>query len=352
MDALHYNYVAQPEDNVSPAGLIPQIGEYDKWAIKYGYAYTNTNDFEADKKTVQKWIVDALATDPRLKFSFDLNPNPNTPNDPSSQTEDLSNDRIKASEYGIKNLKTVTANLFQWTKEDMDMYDNTAAMYANVCDWYRILSRTVYAEIGGVHEDIKSVEQAGDIYVPVSRDVQKRALAFLQKEVFETPTWLFDQNLLNKFRKPAKKEQVQKFQEDALFHVINSERLYKMNIETMRFGKEKTYTIDELLTDVIAGLWSELKSKQPVVIDSYRRLLQKSCVEYLNMDMRDAAKSPEPGSSSIDYSVTDIPVVVRIHLNQIMQQCNAAIPACKDQMTLAHLKYVSAKIDHMLNPKY
>ena len=148
--------------------------------------------------------------------------NPNDPTDPSAQTEDLSNDPVKASEYGIKNLKIVTANLLAWTKEDMDMYDNTNAMYGNVIDWYQMLTRHVYTQIGGTHENLKSIDQKGDVYTLVPKDVQKRAMAFLHKEVFQTPTWLYDQNLLNKFAKPARKEKVQRFQDDAIYQVLKA----------------------------------------------------------------------------------------------------------------------------------
>ncbi|HKC34787.1 MAG TPA: zinc-dependent metalloprotease, partial [Chitinophagaceae bacterium] len=222
MDYIHYNYVAQPEDHISPKGLLPQIGEYDKWAIKYGYSYTGKNNFEEDKKLVEKWTADEFDANPALKFSPEIDLNLNDPNDPSAQTEDLGSDPVKASEYGIKNLKIVATNLLEWTKEDMDMYDNANAMYVNVIEWYRILSRHAYTQIGGTYENLKSIGQKGDVYTLVPKDVQKRAMAFLHKEVFQTPTWLYDKNLLNKFSKPAKKEQVQKFQEDAVYQVLKS----------------------------------------------------------------------------------------------------------------------------------
>jgi hypothetical protein len=279
MDYIHYNYVAQPEDHISPKGLIPQIGEYDKWAIKYGYSYTAKNIFEEDKKLVQNWTNDAFDANPALKFSPEIDLNPNDPNDPSAQTEDLSNDPVKASGYGIKNLKIVTANLLEWTKEDMDMYDNTNNMYGNVVQWYQVLTRHVYTQIGGTYENLKSIDQKGDVYTLVPKDVQKRAMAFLNKEVFQTPTWLYDKNLLNKFSKPAKKEQVQKFQEDAIYQVLKPSILFKMTTETMRFGKEKTYTVDEMLTDFNNGIWSELKTSTPVVIDPNRRAVQKAVLE-------------------------------------------------------------------------
>jgi hypothetical protein len=285
-----------------------------------------------------------------LLFSAETSLNPNDPIDPRAQTEDLSNDAVKASEYGLKNLRLVMANLLTWTREDMDMYDNAATAYENICDWYALLNRHVYSQLGGVYEQLKSVEQPGDIYTLIPRAAQKRAIAFLHKEVFQTPTWLFDPVVLNKFKRPVKKERIQKLQDDALFYAVSSQRLYRMTIETMRFGKEKTYTIDELLTDLNTGLWKELNNK-PVIIDAYRRNLQKGLLEYLFMGLRDAAKSPDPGSTSPDLANSDVPVVIRKHLDAIAKQCRGAIPYCSDPMTLAHLQYVSEKISRVLHPK-
>ena len=39
MDYARFNYVAQPEDKVGDAGMFPHIGEYDKWAIEWGYRW-------------------------------------------------------------------------------------------------------------------------------------------------------------------------------------------------------------------------------------------------------------------------------------------------------------------------
>jgi hypothetical protein len=119
----------------------------------------------------------------------------------------------------------------------------------------------------------------------------------------------------------------------------------------MRYGKEKTYTIDEMLTDLNNGLWSELKTSTPVVIDPYRRFIQKAELVNIFRVIGEAAGSPKPGSASPDLSNTDIPVVLRVQLEKIMQQCKAVIPACKDEMTLAHLKYVYNKINNFLYPK-
>jgi len=350
MDNIHYNYVAQPGDNVSAKGLIPQIGEYDKWAIKYGYTYTGNNDFDQEKKTVLGWLNKSLASDPNLKFKADNDLKDNDPSDPRSQSEDLSSNPVKAAEYGIKNLKIVMANLLKWTREDMDMYDNTSRMYDNVMDWWLILARHAYSQIGGIREDLKSVEQTGDVYTAIPKEMQKQAIAYLQKEIFETPKWLMNADVLNKFSKPAKREKVQRFQEETLYQLMSTNRLYRMNIEEMRYGKSNNYSVDELLTDLENGLWSELRSAQPV-IEAGRRSLQKKWIDNLRMVLKDAAVAPQPGSASPDLTTTDVPVIIRSHMEKIMQQCKLAAPKAKDPLTLAHIRYAQAKLGKLLDPK-
>ncbi|MFX7010032.1 zinc-dependent metalloprotease, partial [Acinetobacter baumannii] len=50
MDYARFNYVAQPEDNITRKGIYPRIGDYDKWAIKWGYGYIPGKD-EEERKT-------------------------------------------------------------------------------------------------------------------------------------------------------------------------------------------------------------------------------------------------------------------------------------------------------------
>ena len=106
------------EDNISEAGLFPRIGEYDRWAIQWGYTPTAAIDEKADEKITNKWILDSLGKNPRLWFGTEVNPF-----DPRSQTEDLGDNNMKASEYGIKNLQRIITNLGTWTKEEADKYE-------------------------------------------------------------------------------------------------------------------------------------------------------------------------------------------------------------------------------------
>lgn len=348
MDLNYYNYVAQPEDKISRKGLIPGIGDYDKWAIKWGYTYTGAKDFESDKKVRLKWILDQAKAGSKLWFAGDQGGNPSDPIDPSVQWADLGNDPIKASEYGIKNLKVAMANLLKWTVSADDTYYSTSDMYYTLCDQFSYLIRHVYSNVGGVYTTIKSIEQDGDVYVPVPKATQKASVAFLNKEVFNTPKWIYDQNVLNKFRKPAKKEQYQKMQDNTLFYLLTPNRLFRMNTATMRYGKEKSYTVDELLTDLNEGLWAELKNHQEV--DNYKRILQKTEIAYMIKCAQEGDRLPDPSKPlAEDLGGTDVPVVVRVHLKKIMDQCNAAISSYTDPVMVAHLEYVSGKIGKYLD---
>jgi hypothetical protein len=152
--------------------------------------------------------------------------------------------------------------------------------------------------------------------------------------------------VLNKFATPAKKDNFQKMHENAILYLFWQPRLYRMHAATMRYGKEKTYTVDEMLTDLDKGLWAELQNHQAV--DSYKRMVQKSEVAYMMSCLEGADK---PSTSDSDLSSTDVPVVLRSHLKSIMKQCNTALPAYSDPEMIAHLKYLSSKIDSYLNPK-
>lgn len=349
MDYTHYNFVAQPEDKVGRQGLIPQIGDYDKWAIKWGYGYTGAKDFESDKKIRLKWISDNLKTGSNLIYANQpAGINPAEVTDPATQWEDLSNNPVKAAQYGIQNLKYVMANLVKWTTTGDNTYYNTSDIYYTLVNQYTFFMRHAFTQIGGINETIKSVDQAGNVYVPVPKSVQKEAITFLNKEVFNTPNWLITPSVLNKFKKPAKKEEVTRMQDDALFQLLRSTRIFRMNTATMRFGAEHTYTIDEMLTDLTNGIFEEVNGRH--LIDGNRRFLQKAMVGYLIKNLAEAEVIPDPSKENLLVG-TDVPVILRAHLSAIMNQCKSAISSYSDPIMVAHLKYISDKIDYTLDPK-
>ena len=345
MDYARFNYVAQPEDSIGEAGIMPRINNYDKWAIKWGYSYTGeTNDLE-DKKIVSQWIVDSLKANPRLWFGGEgLN------FDARCQTEDVGDNSMKASEYGIKNLKYVMKHLPEWTKEDNDLYTNMLGLYRQVSTQFLRYTNHVGANIATVHETWKTVEQPGDVYTRAQKAKQKEAVAFLQKEVFTTPTWLLDNEILNKISSPVRVGSVSAIQTRSLDQALSDRVLNTLLKAEERFGKEGTYTLIEYLDDLKAGIWIELKTRES--IDIFRRNLQKNYVLDMLALIKETKENnnilgmmfgvPEEAKPVINTS--DIGSYLVFHLQNLRQEILTMLPSVTDKETKDHLKYVA---DHI-----
>lgn len=364
MDYARFNYVAQPEDNITQVGLFPRIGDYDNWAIEWGYKYIGEGDVEKDKKINNKWIVDKLASNPRVWFGGE-----GGNADPRSQTEDLGDNNVKASEYGIKNLKRILPALPEWTKEEADHYENLTEMYQQVLGQFSRYIGHVLKNVGGYYETFKSEEQPGDVYEVTPKERQKAAVNFLNKQLFETPTWLLDKDIQNKIGTPLLTERpvsgpfapstVQTIQTNALNSLLDVQRLYRLVASANRFGNS-AYSIDEMMEDVRKGVWSELSSKKP--IDTYRRNLQKNYAEKL-IDII----TPAPAATIAIFGAprglnlgnimptttrnTDVTSVAKAQLKSLQSEINAAIPGTTDKMSKYHLQDVADRIKKALDPK-
>ncbi len=340
MDYARFNYVAQPEDNMAETSLFPRIGDYDKWAIQWGYKATFAANEKEDKKIVNKWVVDSLKANPRLWFGTETNPF-----DPRSQTEDLGDNSMKASEYGIKNLKRVLAGLPEWTKEDADKYDNLRDVYGALVGQYNRYMNHVLKNVGGVYETPKSVEQTGEaVYEPTPVAIQKDAVKFLQKQLFETPQWLLNKDILNRISNPVGTEYVANVQAGVLNNLLSAPRLSRMMSSTVRFGEKKTYTVDAMMDDLKKGIWSELKTHK--AIDPLRRNLQKAYVEALI-----AIVTPNPALPASIGRNNDAISVARAQLVALKAEATAAIGSTSDKMSKYHLQDVVARITKALDPR-
>ncbi|MFZ1800498.1 MAG: zinc-dependent metalloprotease, partial [Chitinophagaceae bacterium] len=351
MDYARFNYVAQPEDNISEAGLFPRIGDYDKWAIQWGYSYANATNEKDDAKITNKWILDSLGTNPRLWFGTESNPF-----DPRSQTEDLGDNAMTASNYGILNLKRILVNLPEWTKEEGDKYDNLDEMYTQLAIQYSRYMGHVLKNVGGIYETPKSIEQTGDVYTPTPVNMQKDALSFLNKQLYETPTWLVDKNILNKFSNPVTADIISVIQSNSLNSLLNAARLNRMALSANRFGTTTTYAVDDMLSDLKKGVWSELTTKKP--IDNYRRNLQKLYVEDLitiiNPTASPSVQTLPPQLAALfntNVKTTDVSSIVRAHLTSLRADIVAAIPGTSDKLSKYHLQDVAQRIKVALDPK-
>lgn len=347
MDYARFNYVAQPEDKISQSGLFPRIGDYDKWAIQWGYTYTGEQDAQADRKINNKWIVDNLSKNPRLWFGGE-----GRNDDPRAQTEDLGDNSMLASEYGIKNLKRILVNLPEWTKEEGDRYENLSQMYGQVVGQFSRYMGHVLRNVGGVQETFKSVEEKGDVYTPTTVAIQKQAMQFFHTQLFATPKWLLDASILNKFANPVSNERVQTIQTSILKSLLDKNRLYRITTSYSRFGAT-TYALNEMMDDLRKGLFSDVSKA-----DIYRRNLQKTYVSQLDELINPSSASAAAASNlarigfpSADVENTDVVSEAKAQLKKLATSLQSAKATATDASAVNHINDLQDRIKQALDPK-
>jgi hypothetical protein len=266
MDYARFNYVAQPEDK--GVHLYPEVGPYDKFAISWGYRPIPEAETPEDEQAVlDEWIV-AKNGDPMFRYGRQGNPY-----DPSTQSEDLGNDAMKASEYGIKNLKRIVPNLIEWTGE-LDKpykdYDDLEELYGQVLAQYNRYMGHVRTNIGGVYEIYKAIGQEEPVYTHVDKARQEEAMAFIQKELFATQDWLTDEAITNRIQDFGILDRIRKLQVGTLNGILDWGRLGRV-IESEALNGADAYGLLEMMTDLRMGIWSELPAGK--AIDVNRRSL-------------------------------------------------------------------------------
>tara|TARA_R110002012_G_scaffold322109_1_gene556006 strand:- start:28431 stop:30869 length:2439 start_codon:yes stop_codon:yes gene_type:complete len=341
MDYARFNYVAQPGDE--GVALMPEIGIYDKYSINWGYRPILDKSAEDEKSVLDSWIL-KHAGDPLYRFGRQQG----EVIDPSSQTEDLGDDAIKASMYGIANLKRIVPNLATWIGEDGKNYDDLGTLYEQVLGQYNRYMGHVSNNIGGVYEIYKAFGQEGAVYTPVAKEHQKNSLAFVQKQLFETPEWLLDQDIFNKIEASGSVERLRSIQVRTLDNILNLGKMSRMIENETVHGKD-AYALTEMMKDLRTGIWSELS--RGTKIDTYRRNLQKGHIDRLGYLMTAENQSSRRGSSAINTSQSDIRSVARAELNTLRAAVRSAISRTSDSMSKYHLQDAVERIDMILDPK-
>ncbi len=347
MDYARFNYIAQPGDG--DVALMPNIGPYDKYAIEWGYRPIPGKTAKEEKPILDEWIL-KHAGDPMYRFGKQQS---GGVIDPSSQTEDLGDDSMLASEYGIKNLKRIVPNLIKWTAEDGKDYEDLDDLYGQVLAQYNRYMGHVAANIGGVYEIYKTYDQEGAVYTHVEKEKQERAMKFLQENLFKTPEWLINQDIFNKIEFDGNIERVRGMQERTLSNIMDFGRMSRL-MENEEVNGQKAYTLLDMMNDLRKGIWSEIYSGKK--IDRYRRNLQRAYIErmaYLMNQEQDAIPSQYRrwiSRSDVDVSQSDIRPVVRGELNTLERQIKNSLYSSGDQLTRYHLQDALKRIDLILNP--
>ena len=346
MDYARFNYVAQPGDkNIR---FIRQLGPYDLYAINWGYRWIpGAYSPEAELPTLHKWIKEHEG-DPMYMFGSGSGGI-----DPNSQTECIGDDAVKASTYGMANLKRVVPNLIEWTTSSGENYDDLQELYGELLSiWGRYVGHVV-TNVGGVYQTLKTYDQKGDVYDYVPVDKQKEALQWLLDNAFETPEWLMDKDILQRISHGGHLARIHSMQARHLNNILDMGRLARL-MEAGTFENESAYSLLDMCTDLRKGLWSEIYEGNP--LDASRRSLQRAYLERLAYLMTNEQSSiPARFRSfivrtSVDVSVSDIRPVVKAELKALRGDIEKALPNAPNRMDEIHLADCLDRIENILKP--
>jgi hypothetical protein len=349
MDYARFNYVAQPEDKIDPKDLIPKIGPYDTFIIKWGYTpIPSAKTPDEEKPTLNEWIKVQEKT-PYLRFSTAGSRG----SDPGEETEAVGDiDPVKATTLGFKNLQRVVNMLSGAVLKPGEDYRQLEHMYQAVWDQARLEVGHVANLIGGYDSEPKAGTAPGVRFTPLSKARQAEAIAFINANVFATPMWLLPTDILRKLEPTSGQARVLALQQAALNGFLGSARLLRLQEHEAILG-EQAYTTAQLLTDLRGGILSELSAAAAVKIDPYRRNLQRAYVDLLIARLAPApAAAGAAGAAAAPALKDDSRGAIRAELRTILQACvNAKAAMDGDTETKNHLADLRDQIIQALEPK-
>lgn len=274
MDYARFNYVAQPEDSISREGIFPRIGDYDKWAIQWGYTPTwKSYDDESDHWELEQLTSEKLKGNRRLWFG---DGETNVTNDSRCQTEDLGDDAVKASMYGILNLKREIKQLPEWTYQSNDIFnENLQDAYNLILSQFLRYCFHVAGNIGGVYCDFKTVDEAGAVYTDTPKQKQLDAVRFLEQNVIDEPTWLTDVNYISRLVSSKKN----------VSFAIGTRVVAQLLSKPMINRLTDTYPAEEYIPEIVGYIFRTVQSSSA---SAYDKALQREAVgsltEYIDTE--------------------------------------------------------------------
>lgn len=331
MDYARYNYIAQPGDeNIR---FVRQMGPYDHYATNWGYrVIPNATSPEQETKTLNDWIMEK-AGDPKYKFGRQ-----SSRFDPQSQTEAIGDDPVKASTYGIKNLKYVAKNLPEWTSDQTNNYEDLEELYGELLGVYSRYVGHVVTNVGGVNEDLKKPVQSGTVYSTVDKKTQKESVEWIQEYVFDTPTWLVDKQILQNINPDGYFDVLRSVQTRHLNSLLSFDRIGRLiNSETV---DTDYYAAIDLLQDLRKAMFSSSN------VDIYKRNLQRAYVDRLEYLM-----TTDPSRSDYNVAQSDVRALVRGELNILQNSLRRKRNATTNKVDQYHYADLLARVDLILNPR-
>jgi hypothetical protein len=357
MDYSRFNYVAQPEDGIDVADLIPRIGPYDIWATKWGYSpIPNAKTPDDEKATLHKWAKEQ-DDKPWLRFSTANSAGA----DPGEETEAVGDaDAVKSTALGVKNLQRVAKMLMPATAyKEGDTYNELSELYGRMISQWSTEMNHVAGIVGGFNSQEKTVGQEGRIFNLIPKDYQQAAVKFLLDNAFTTPNWMLDEEILRRIEAVGAIERVHTAQNRVLTTLLNSARFARL-VEQEALDGARAYSPVEFLATVRKGIWRELDGPQ-VKIDVFRRELQRSYLLQVNAKLNPPPAVATPaappagggrGAAVRQPTSGDEKPLYRAELRALSATITTAIAKTTDHETKSHLEASRDEIAKILDPKF
>jgi len=355
MDYSRYNYVAQPEDNIDVADLIPGIGPYDVWATRWGYKpIPGAKSPEDEQRILDSWAREQDTT-PWFRFSTAGSMG----SDPGELTEAVGDaDAVRATTLGLKNLERVSKLLLNATTTKTGVpYDDLTELYGRMLGQWTLEMNHVSAIVGGFDSQQKHVGQDGVRFTPVPKARQTEAVKFLLDNAFITPSWMVDKDILRRIEPVGVLNRIRNAQNNVLNNLLSSARFARL-VEQRALDGNSSYAPTDFVSDVRRGVWKELDGGR-VVIDEYRRNIQRSYLDAVNLKLNpppasaQAAQTPQAMlAAAMNITSGDERGVYRAELRALSASLTAALARTTDRATRAHIEASRDQISKILNPSF
>ncbi len=360
MDYARQNYVAQPGDGLEPNDFVRRLGPFDDFIINWGYrALPQARTAEDERPILNRWITEQTGF-----FRYRYVPQFLSSIDPRAQTEDVSDDPVRAGGYAIANLKRVVPSLVAWTTKPGDDYEDLEELYGEALGMWALYMGHVVTLIGGVQVDYKTAEQDGEVYSVAPRARQRTALRFLAEQAFHTPTWLAPDAILSKLGPPAGQASLVARQSAVVTQLLSGSRLARM-AEAEALGPATAYALSDYMTELRRALWGSSAGDTSMVLDANRRALQRVYLERLEAlvapptppaaaaGVGGGGQGPPPPPPSpllapVNVQRTDVPALARRELRAIQAQARTAATSGPAGVARAHWQDVVDRIDGII----
>ena len=358
MDYARQNYVAQPGDGLDAKDFIRRLGPFDDWIINWGYrVIPQAASPEAERAVLNGWYVSQKGPMP-----YRYVPQQYGSVDPRAQTEDLSDDPVRASGYAIANLKRVVPNLVAWITKPGESYDDLNELYGETIGMWALYMGHVATIIGGVNVDFKTAEQSGPVYRVVPKAKQKAALQFLVDNAIRTPEWLAPDDILSRIGPQSGASSLSARQAAVVSQLLDARRLARL-ADSESLDAANAYPLVDYLGDLRRAVWRTPGAG--AAPDANRRTLQRVYLERLDVLIAPPAPPPAPAAQgpagpppnpgpllgAPNVPRTDLPALARSQVRSIRDDARRAAAAAPRGIVKAHWQDIADRADQILEPR-